>query len=86
MGLVLISLLCLKEWVAFITFSMLRVAFISLSEKNIDYGSKKGELDELRREYIQEKNLPVIEMLELEWWRLYKTTTNVQPHIRENVP
>ena len=25
-------------------------------------------------------------MWECEWWRLYKTTTDVKPHIRENFP
>ena len=58
----------------------------SLTEKDIKRGGKKGELDELRRDYIQEKGLTVIEMWECEWWRLYKTTTNVKQNIRENIP
>ena len=44
------------------------------------------KLDELRRGYIQEKDFTVIEMWECEWWRLYKTTTNVKLYIRENFP
>ena len=56
----------------------------SLSEEDIKRGSRRRELDELRRSYIQEKGFTVIEMRECEWWRLYKTTSNVKLHIREN--
>ena len=56
----------------------------SLTEEDMKRGSKKRELDELTRGYIQEKGFTVIEMRESEWWRLYKTTTNVKLHIREN--
>ena len=58
----------------------------SLIEEDIKRGSRRRELDELRRGYIQEKSLTVIEMWECEWWRLYKTTTNVKQHIPENFP
>ena len=58
----------------------------SLSEEDIKPGSRRSELDELRRGYIQEKSFTVIEMWECEWWRLYKTTTKVKLHIRENFP
>ena len=58
----------------------------SLTEGDIKRGSKKREIDELRRGYIQEKGFTVIEMWECEWWRLYKTTTKVKLHIRENFP
>ena len=40
----------------------------SLSEEDIQRGSKKRELDALRRHYIQEKGYKVIEMRECEWW------------------
>ena len=56
----------------------------SLHEEDIKHGSRKRELNELRRSYIQEKGFTVIEMWECEWWRLYKTTTNVKLHISEN--
>ena len=58
----------------------------SLTEEDIERGSRKRELDELRRGYIQEKGFTVIEMWECEWWRLYMTTTNFKLHIRENFP
>ena len=58
----------------------------SFTEENIKRGSRRRELDELRRGYIQEKGFTVIEMWECEWWRFYQTTTNVKLHIRENFP
>ena len=58
----------------------------SLTEEEIERGSKKRELDALRRHYKQEKVFKVIEMWECEWWRLYKTTNTVKQHIREHFP
>ena len=58
----------------------------SLTEKDIQRGSKRRELDALRRHYIQEKCFKVIEMWECELWRLYKTTKIVKKHIREHFP
>ena len=56
----------------------------SLTKEDIKQGNKKRELDELRRNYIQEKGFNVIERWEIEWWRLYKTTTENKLHTREN--
>ena len=53
----------------------------SLTEEDIQRGSKKRELDALRRHYIQEKSFRVIEMWECERWRLYKTSITVKQHI-----
>ena len=58
----------------------------SLTEEHIQRGSKKRELDALRRHYIQEKGYKVIEMWECEWWRLYKTTNTVKQFIQEHFP
>ena len=58
----------------------------SLTEEDIQRGSKKRELDALRRHYIQEKAFKVFDMWECEWWRLYKTTNTVKQHIREHFP
>ena len=55
----------------------------SLTDEDIKRGSRRRELDELRRSYIQEKGFTVIELWECEWWRLYKTTSKVKLHIRE---
>ena len=56
----------------------------SLTEEEIQRGSKKRELDALRRYYIQEKGFKVFEMWECEWWRLYKISNAVKQHIREH--
>ena len=58
----------------------------SLTEEDIQRGSKKGELDALRRHYIQEKGFNVFEMWECEWWRLYKTINTVKQNIGEHFP
>ena len=58
----------------------------SLTEEEIQRGSKKRQLDALSRHYIQAKGFKVIEMWECEWWRLYKTTNTVKQHIREHFP
>ena len=59
---------------------------LSLSEEDIQRGSKKRELDASRRHYIQEKGFKVIEIWECEWWTLYKTTNFVKQHIRGHFP
>ena len=56
------------------------------TEEDIRSGSKKGEFDVLRQQYIQEKGFKVIEMWEYYWWILYKTTNTVKQHIREHFP
>ena len=85
MGFVLIAILCLKQRVAFTTFVPVK-SCVHPTEEVIKRASKKRDLDELRRDYIQEKSFTVIEMWECEWWRFYKTATFVKLHIRENFP
>ena len=58
----------------------------SFTEEDTKRGIRRKELDDLRRSYKQKKVFTVLEMWECEWWRLYKTTTNVELHIRENFP
>ena len=58
----------------------------SLIEEDIQPGSKKRELDALRRHYIQEKGFKIIEMWECEWWRLYKRSNTVKHHTRKHFP
>ena len=58
----------------------------SFTEEDIKRGGGKKELDDMRRSYIQEKSSSVFEMREYDWWRLYKTSTNVKLHIREIFP
>ena len=58
----------------------------SLTDEDIQRGTKKKELDALKRYYIQKQGFNDIEMWECEWWRLYKTTNTVKQHIREHFP
>ena len=58
----------------------------SLTEEDIQSGSKRRVLEAMRGDFIQEKGLKVIQMWECEWWRLYKTTSFVKQHIREHFP
>ena len=58
----------------------------SLTEEDIQRGSKWRELNDLRRHRILEKGFNIIEMWVCEWWRLYKTTKTVKQHIREHFP
>ena len=83
MGFVLIATLCLKLWVDFITSVPVK-SCVPLTKEDIHRGSKKRELDALRRHYIQEKGCKIIEMWECEWWRLYITTNFVKQHFREH--
>ena len=56
----------------------------SLTEEGFQCGSKKRELGALRRHQKQEKGFIGIEMLECQWWRLYKTTNFVKHYTHEN--
>ena len=49
----------------------------SLTEEVFQRGGKKRELNELGRNYRDEKGFTLFEMWEYEWWRLYKITSNV---------
>ena len=55
-------------------------------EMDIQSGSKKRKLDELRRNFIREKGFIVFEIRECEWWRLYKTSRILKKMIRVNFP
>ena len=55
----------------------------------LDYSqrsNKKKKLNELRKQYIQEKGCNVIEMYEYDWWKKYKTDKSVKQHLREPLP
>ena len=66
MGFVLIATLCLKPWLAFTNSVPVKSCFF-LTEEDNERGSKKRELDALRRHYIQEKGYKISEMWECEW-------------------
>ena len=58
----------------------------SLTEEEIQRGTKKREMDELRRHYLMEKGYTVMEMYECEWWQLYKTNVVVKQQLRQSFP
>ena len=58
----------------------------SLTEEEIQRGTKKREMDKLRRHYLMEKGYTVMEMYECEWWQLYKTNVVVKQHLRQSFP
>ena len=58
----------------------------SLTEEDIQRGTKKRGMDELRRHYLMEKGYRVMEMYECEWWHLYKTNDVVKQHLRQSFP
>ena len=43
-------------------------------------------MDEMRREYIQEKGYKVEEMWECEWWQNFKTNDKIKNHVRTHFP
>ena len=58
----------------------------SLSEKEVERGCKRREMDEIRRAYISNKGYNVVEMWECEWWKLYRSNSLVKQHLRESFP
>ena len=58
----------------------------SLSDKDFERGVKKREQDETRRDYIRQKELPIVEMWECEWWSRSETDASVGSHFREDFP
>ena len=83
LGSVLIAILRSKQCVAFTNFDSQELR-PSLTEENNTLGIKKQDLDEFRQGYIHENDITVIELWECEWWTLYKTSTNIKLHIRNN--
>ena len=76
-----IVILCLRLWADSII-----TARASLTAEDIERGNKKREMDQMRKQYIEEKGYKVVEMWECEWWNLYRTTTCVKEHLRESFP
>ena len=49
-------------------------------------GIKKRELDQMRKEYIQQKGYKIIQMWECEWWSLYKSDAPIKSYLQANFP
>ena len=89
MGFVLIAILCLKPWAAFTTFVAFKSCVHPSLKKMSNVAARKDRTmkwDETiyRRIYRSSyKGYYCPWDAECEWWRLYKTTSNVWLHIRE---
>ena len=55
-----------------------------LTEKDIQRGTKKRKTDGRRKQYIEEKSYTVVEMLECEKWKLYKTAVLVRQLLKKS--
>ena len=58
----------------------------SLFDDDIKRGTKKRELDELRKDYIREKGYYIEEMWECSWWNQFKNNVEVKNHVRSHFP
>ena len=58
----------------------------SFTDEEFKEGTKKRELSELPKQYLQAKGNDVIEMYKCDWWNMYKTDKIVKQHLRESFP
>ena len=58
----------------------------SLTDQDIERGNKKGEMDEMGREYIIEKGYKVEEMWECEWWESFKINNKIKNYVITHFP
>ena len=58
----------------------------SLTYDDTKGGTKKSEMDELRKEYIREKRYSIEEMRECSWWDQFKNNVDVKNHVRTHFP
>ena len=62
-----------EAMVCFYHYCLCQEARPALTEKDIQRGTKTRQMDETRKQYIDEKSYGVFQMWECEWWKLYKT-------------
>ena len=55
------------------SYSLCQEARPAITEEDIQGGTRRREMDELRKQNFEEKSYAVDEMWEYEWWRLFKT-------------
>ena len=58
----------------------------SLTDDDIKRGTKKREMDDLRKDYIREKGYSIEEMWECSWWDQFKNNVDVKNHVRTHFP
>ena len=57
----------------------------ALTDEDIHRGTKKGELDEMRTQYIEEKSYTVVEKWQCESWKIHRTDVSVKEDLRESI-
>ena len=70
----------------FYQYCLCKEARPALTEGDPQRGTEKWELDEMRKQYIEEKGYTVVGMWECEWWILFKPDVSVKDHLRESFP
>ena len=58
----------------------------SLTDKDIERGNKRREMDDMRRDNKKKKGYSVEEMWECEWWASFKTVDKIKNHVRTQFP
>ena len=58
----------------------------SLTDNQMLRGLKKREQDQMRKDYIQQKEYKIIEMRECICWDLYRTNAPVKIYLQSNFP
>ena len=58
----------------------------ALAEEDIQPGTKKREVEEMWRRYIEEKGFNAVETCECQKWKLYKSDLSLKEHLRESFP
>ena len=77
--------LSLKQWVVISILSLSRTR-PSLTDDDIKRGTKKREMDDLRKDYIREKGYSIEEMWECSCWDQFKNKVDVKNHVRTHFP
>ena len=86
MGFVDFPIQCLRQSDFFLRLLYCQEARPAQTGEDIQRGTKKGELDEMRKRYIVEKSYTIIESEEYERWNFYKTIVSARKHLRELFP
>ena len=54
------------------------------TENDIQRGTRKKKMDEMRKQYVEEEGYTVVKMWECEWWKLYETDLSINYYLRES--
>ena len=75
----------LKQLVAFIITVLVKRHDL-LTEEDVQHATKNKKMNEMRKQYIEQKVYTVVEMWKCGWWKLYKTDVSVKVRLRESIP